>query len=100
MEPEETVCGITTEELSAFSSKKDRPNCPECKATKPMSRGICWQCMNCGRQWLKVYRGCKIITSRKNIKCPKCGKTNPVSIGTRWKCSNCNRSWYKGVKNG
>jgi tRNA(Ile2) C34 agmatinyltransferase TiaS len=44
--------------------KSERPVCPECGSSNPVSRGAEWSCNECGRRWGKIKRKCK--------ECPYC----------------------------
>ena len=40
--------------MSSYFGSEDRPVCPECKRNHINSRGVEWECMHCGRRWVKV----------------------------------------------
>lgn len=77
-------------------SASQRPECPECTSGQVISRGLDWQCKNCGKYWVKNPR------VRVKIKtpafCPYCKSENDIcSHGTRWICNapDCNKTWGK-----
>jgi len=97
VESEETVCGITEDEVRAFQPSA-RPACPECGGKDVISSFPQWVCKTCGKKFNKFFRGPTIVKGRDHIRCPKCGEGNPQSCGNRWRCKNCYRTWYKDRK--
>jgi len=37
--------------------KDNRPPCPECGSTHIWDFTVQWKCVDCGKRWVKTYRG-------------------------------------------
>lgn len=68
-----------------------RPVCKYC-AGRVTSKSLRWECVECGRQFLKVYLPTK---KRNNPKCIECESENVISRGDSWSCNDCGRKWKK-----
>ncbi len=87
---ESTVKGLSTE-------KKEEPHCPDCNSTKLVSRGMAWICKECGRYFVKEWRGkFRKDLSERPKRCPHCGFNGFIlANGLRWWCPSCKKSWIK-----
>ena len=80
----------------------ERPQCPDCGAPDPTSKGIAWVCKTCSRSWQKFTRGNfhKDLPNRPE-RCSYClstssnGKLVIWGNGNRWWCTSCGKSWLK-----
>lgn len=76
-------------------SKLKRPPCPACESSLISSRGIEWECKECGKRYLKRKRGIRYINKPN---CVHCGSDYIHSRGPYWFCCDCFRSTRKTIQ--
>ena len=76
-------------------ARKERPPCPECGSLYISSRGIEWECRECGRRYLKKKRG---VYYTDKPDCIYCGSKHIQSQSPNWFCCDCMRSFRKSIQ--
>ena len=85
---------MTPKAKNHTAGKANRPPCPDCGSGQIISDTLRWQCKECGRKFMKKYRGREFDYSGRPP-CPVCNGGRITSHGPDWICLDCGKYFRK-----